>query len=106
MAAPARLSRVPDGNNTAVDAGDATTEAELAQLRVRVAQLEAELAEQAARANSALAAAQDRAYWLDRLGLDLNTTMRRPVVRAVVETSLKVTRRARRERGRLRRLLG
>jgi hypothetical protein len=89
-----------------VDVEDAATEAELAQLRMRVAQLEAELAEQAARANSALAAAQDRTYWLDRLELDLNTTMRRPLVRAVVETALKVRRRARRERGRLRRLLG
>jgi hypothetical protein len=96
----------PDANSTAVGAGDAAREAELAQMRRRVAQLEVELAEQAARANSALAAAQDRAYWLDRLELDLNRTMRRPLVRAVVETSLKVTRRARRERGRLRRLLG
>jgi hypothetical protein len=53
-------------------------EAENAQLRERVRQLEGELAEQAARTNALLAAAQERAYWLDRWGLDLNALMRRP----------------------------
>ena len=52
--------------------------AENAQLRERVRQLEGELAEQAARTNALLAAAQERAYWLDRWGLDLNALMRRP----------------------------
>ena len=52
--------------------------AENAQLRDRVRQLEGELAEQAARTNALLAAAQERAYWLDRWGLDLNALMRRP----------------------------
>jgi hypothetical protein len=40
---------------------------------------EREHVEQLARAHAALAAAQDRAYWLDRWGLDLNALMRRPV---------------------------
>ena len=53
-------------------------EAENARLRERVRQLEGELAEQAARTNALLAAAQERAYWLDRWGLDLNALMRRP----------------------------
>ena len=39
--------------------------------------LEAENAELAARANAAVAAAQDRVYWLDRWGVDLNALMRR-----------------------------
>jgi hypothetical protein len=45
----------------------------------RVAALERELFERAARANEALAAAQDRIYWLDRWHFDLNAFMRRPV---------------------------
>ena len=43
----------------------------------RLAALEAEHAEELARAHAALAAAQDRLYWLDRWGLDLNALMRR-----------------------------
>jgi hypothetical protein len=47
--------------------------AELEGLRTRVAQLE----NQVAAANAAVAAAQDRVYWLDRWHLDLNALMRR-----------------------------
>ena len=54
-----------------------TEQAEIAALQARVEQLERENAELAARANAAIAAAQDRAYWLDRWGLDLNALMRR-----------------------------
>jgi hypothetical protein len=50
---------------------------ELEALRRRVAQLEHELAERTERANAAVAAAQDRSYWLDRWGVDLNALMRR-----------------------------
>jgi hypothetical protein len=39
---------------------------ELEALRRRVADLERELAERTERANAAVAAAQDRSYWLDR----------------------------------------
>ena len=52
---------------------------EVEDLRERVAALESELADRAARANDALAAAQDRTYWLDRWHLDLNALMARPV---------------------------
>jgi hypothetical protein len=48
---------------------------EVQRLRARVAELERQLTEQAAHANSAIAAAQDRAYWLDRWRLDLNALM-------------------------------
>jgi cell division septum initiation protein DivIVA len=50
-------------------------EAENARLRERVAELERQLGEQAAAANAAIAAAQDRSYWLDRARIDLNALM-------------------------------
>ncbi len=53
---------------------------ELIYLRSRVQELERELTEQAARANAAVAAAQERAYWLDRWHLDLNAVVERPAV--------------------------
>lgn len=43
--------------------------------------LEREHVEQLARAHAALAAAQDRGYWLERWNLDLNALMRRPAAR-------------------------
>jgi hypothetical protein len=50
---------------------------ELEALRRRVADLERELAERTELANAAVAAAQDRSYWLDRWHVDLNALMRR-----------------------------
>ncbi len=52
--------------------------------RARAEALEAELAERSARANEALAAAQRRTYWLDRLHLDLNGLMARGSARRLV----------------------
>lgn len=52
--------------------------------RARAEALEAELAERSARANEALAAAQRRTYWLDRLHLDLNALMARRGARSLV----------------------
>lgn len=43
--------------------------------------IEREHVEQLARAHAALAAAQDRSYWLERWGVDLNALMRRPGAR-------------------------
>jgi len=42
---------------------------------------EREQMDQLAQAHAALAAAQDRSYWLDRWGVDLNSLMRRPSAR-------------------------
>jgi hypothetical protein len=56
----------------------ADPQSELVQLRERVAALEAELLEVQTRANAAVADWQERAYWLDRLHIDLNSLMRRP----------------------------
>jgi hypothetical protein len=50
---------------------------ELQALRARVDELERELAERTVRANAAVAAAQERSYWLDRFRVDLNSVMRR-----------------------------
>ena len=52
-----------------------TTRAEA--LRARIDRLEREHAERIARANAALAAAQDKSYWLDRWHVDLNELMRK-----------------------------
>lgn len=51
---------------------------ELETLRARVEELERQLAEQARRANAAVAAAQERSYWLDRWHIDLNAWMEGP----------------------------
>jgi hypothetical protein len=48
---------------------------EIERLRVQVAELQRQLAEQSARTNALVAAAQERAYWLDRWHLDLNALM-------------------------------
>jgi len=67
---------------TTEPAGERSDEADV--LRERVAALEDELAERAARTNAALAAAQDRTYWLDRLHIDLNAFMHRPAAARLV----------------------
>jgi hypothetical protein len=79
---------------------------ELERLRARVADLERELVEVQERANAAVAAAEERAYWLDRWHLDLNALMRRPAaerLRLAVHSLRGFVRRARRAK---RRLLG
>jgi hypothetical protein len=55
---------------------------EVAALRARLAALEVEHAEEIARLQAALAAAQERAYWLDRWHVDLNRSMTTPWGRA------------------------
>ena len=55
----------------------AGVEGELEALRRRLDALEREHVEQVARANAAIAAAQDKSYWLDRWQVDLNQLMRR-----------------------------
>ena len=50
---------------------------EVERLQAQVAALERELVDQAAKANDAVARAQERTYWLDRWNLDLNALMER-----------------------------
>jgi hypothetical protein len=62
----------------ALDVDRPQLETENERLRARVEALEAELVETQARTNAAVAHWQERAYWLDRLHLDLNRLMERP----------------------------
>ncbi len=87
-----------------VSAPEQERQQEAEALRARLDALEREHAEQIARAHDAVAAAQDRSYWLDRWNLDLNALMRRPgaaelraavrAVRAVIRLAKKVVRKA------------
>ena len=77
---------------------------ELEALRLRVQELEREHAEQLAVATAAMAAAQERAYWLDRWHLDLNALMRRrgaAEIRATVRVARGAIRRVRLAKRRL-----
>ena len=73
---------------------------EVEELRARIATLERELVEQAARANAAVAAAQERTYWLDRLRIDPDRLMDRPLVRALFDAGRRVRPLWRKLRGR------
>jgi hypothetical protein len=53
------------------------SDTEVARLQAQVSALENELVDSAARANDAIAQAQERTYWLDRWNLDLNALMER-----------------------------
>jgi hypothetical protein len=80
------------------------TDAEIERLRARVADLEDQLADQAARTNQIVAATQERVYWLDRWHLDLNALMARPGAaefRAVVRVARGFVWRAKRLKRRL-----
>jgi hypothetical protein len=64
-----------------VSSSEVTGELEL--LRALVDELERELAERTAKAEAAVAAAQQRSYWADRLPFDLNAVMPTPLGRMV-----------------------
>jgi hypothetical protein len=53
-------------------------DAELATLRDRVAELEQELGDQARRSARIVAESQEKLYWLERWGVDLDRAMRLP----------------------------
>jgi hypothetical protein len=79
-------------------------EEEVDRLRAQVAALENELVDQAAKANEAVALAQERTYWLDRWNLDLNALMARrgaAELRGVVRVARSGARAAKRARKRL-----
>ena len=61
---------------------DAELQAEVEALRAQVAELERRLAAQQAAANTAIAAAQKRVYWLDRWHIDLDVWARSRQLRA------------------------
>jgi hypothetical protein len=72
---------------------------ELEDLRARVAELEDQRAREIATAHRAVAEAQERSYWLDKMNIDLNHFFATPAGRA----SWLVLRRARRVAWALRR---
>jgi hypothetical protein len=57
---------------------------ELELLRARVGALEAKLFELEASANRAIAEAQEKTYWLDRWGIDINVIMDRDATQHVL----------------------
>jgi cell division septum initiation protein DivIVA len=77
---------------------------EVEQLQARVAELERELAERTDRANAAVAAAEDRLYWLDAWRIDLDAIMARPAAQRAYAAANQL-RRAKRLAGRVRRRL-
>lgn len=81
---------------------------EIERLRARVAELEAELVEQAARTERIVARAQERTYWLDRWHVDLNALMAKPgaaELRALVRALRWVVRKLKGAKRRLARVL-
>lgn len=66
--------------------------ADVAALRARVDELEAQLLATEDWANRTVGAAQERAYWLDRWHLDLNALMRRRSA-SRIRVALRVARR-------------
>jgi cell division septum initiation protein DivIVA len=84
----------------AVSGAAVEPQAEVERLRARVAELERELAERTERANAAVAAAQDRIYWLDKWRIDPNRVLGSRAGQRVFD----LARLLRRAVGRLRRL--
>lgn len=79
---------------------------ELDFLRRRVAELEAERAELVRRTAETVAAAQQRAYWLDRWHVDLNAVMARPAAERARALARRLRAPVRAARAVKRRLLG
>jgi len=63
----------------------ADEQAEISALRARVAELEHELAEQSRTTNALVAKSQERLYWYDRWGIDLERVMSNPGAESALE---------------------
>ena len=84
----------------AVSGAAVDSQAEVERLRARVAELERELADRTERANVAIAAAQDRIYWLDKWRVDPN----RVLGSRAGQRAFALARQVRRMAGKIRRL--
>ena len=84
----------------AVSGAAVDSQAEVERLRARVAELERELADRTERANAAVAAAQDRIYWLDKWRVDPN----RVLGSRAGQRAFALARQVRRMAGKIRRL--
>lgn len=60
------------------DSTTTTETTEVAALRARVAELEAQLAEQSRATNALVARSQEKLYWLERWNVDLDRVMAKP----------------------------
>jgi hypothetical protein len=69
-----------------IDARDA----EIAELRSRVAALEQELAEQSRRTARVVAESQEKLYWLERWGVDMDRVMARRGAEPALEAARRV----------------
>ena len=76
----------------AVSGAAVDSQAEVERLRARVAELERELADRTERANVAIAAAQDRIYWLDKWRIDPNRVLGSPAGRRAFALARQVSR--------------
>lgn len=63
---------------------------EVAVLRARVAELEAQLTEQARATNTIVARSQEKLYWLERWHVDLDRVMARPGAEQTLEAVKRV----------------
>jgi hypothetical protein len=79
---------------------------EIAALRARVAELEAELHAQAARTAATVAEAQEKLYWLERWHVDLDKLMAKPGAVPALDTLKRARGVVRSTRRLKRRLLG
>jgi hypothetical protein len=61
------------------------TDNEVLALRARVAELEAELADQARATNELVARSQEKLYWLERWNVDLDAVMGKPGAEPLLE---------------------
>ncbi len=66
------------------------TQAELEQLRARVADLEAQLAEKDRATSALVAQSQEKLYWLERWNVDLEKVMGRRSAQVALESLKKV----------------
>lgn len=65
-------------------------EAEITELRARVAALEEELVEQSRRTARIVAESQEKLYWLERWGIDLDRVMSKPGAEPALEAARRV----------------
>ena len=64
---------------------DEPPSSEVLALRVRVGELEAQLAEQSRATNALVARSQEKLYWLERWQVDLDSVMRKPGAEQTLE---------------------
>lgn len=67
-----------------------TRRSEIEQLRARVAELEAQLAEQSRTTNEIVARSQEKLYWLERWNVDLDRVMGRRSAQLALEALKRV----------------